>query len=416
MRNAFIQIHWLTSYSGVLLNRDDVGAPKTLLFGGKVRTRISSQCIKRHWREDDGHYALTDLAPKTVRSRRIFEQLVALPLIADGLDEKIVRAVADCLKYAILGTRRPEARLPKQKAKAKENTEDTAENPAPEPEASEPLGLNTDQMIVLGLPEVNYIKDLCGRIAAALSSPAGAPDAVEKALGREGRENLLALRNAGGLGAAMFGRMLTSDMLTRGDAAVHVAHAFTVHGEEQVTDYFSAIDDLTADSGEKGSGHIGNAELTSGLFYGYTVVDVAQLVSNLEGIPSRDWRTADLGLTRDVLVNLIHLIATVSPGAKRGSTAPYSYASLMTVEVGPRQPHAFNNAFLSPVLPGPDLLQSTYAALGEHVAQFDRVYGHDPRRLVGLGLSERFLGQMDASDLGSLNALARWASAQILEG
>lgn len=42
----FVQIHTLTSYPAVLLNRDDAGFAKRLPFGGVTRTRISSQCLK----------------------------------------------------------------------------------------------------------------------------------------------------------------------------------------------------------------------------------------------------------------------------------------------------------------------------------------------------------------------------------
>ena len=38
--------------------------------------------------------------------------------------------------------------------------------------------------------------------------------------------------------------MVTSDILARGDAAVHVAHAFTTHADPFETDYFSALDEL----------------------------------------------------------------------------------------------------------------------------------------------------------------------------
>ena len=46
----FLQIHSLHSYPAALLNRDDSGLAKRMPFGGAVRTRISSQCLKRHWR------------------------------------------------------------------------------------------------------------------------------------------------------------------------------------------------------------------------------------------------------------------------------------------------------------------------------------------------------------------------------
>ena len=68
--------------------------------------------------------------------------------------------------------------------------------------------------------------------------------------------------------------MVTSDPGANIDAAVHVAHAFTVHAEESESDYFSVVDDLQADDEDPGAAHIGDMELTAGLFYGYVVVDV----------------------------------------------------------------------------------------------------------------------------------------------
>ena len=61
---AFLQIHTLTSYPAALLNRDDVGFAKRLPFGGATRTRISSQCLKRHWRTFSGDGAI-DAIEKT---------------------------------------------------------------------------------------------------------------------------------------------------------------------------------------------------------------------------------------------------------------------------------------------------------------------------------------------------------------
>src|SRR5699024_5849155 len=95
------------------------------------------------------------------------------------------------------------------------------------------------------------------------------------------KKNLKGLALGAGLEAAIFGRMVTSDILSRTDAAIHVAHAFTTHAQNSESDYFAAIDELTLGTGELGGGHINSAELTSGLFYGYVVVDIPLLVSNL---------------------------------------------------------------------------------------------------------------------------------------
>ena len=71
--------------------------------------------------------------------------------------------------------------------------------------------------------------------------------------------------------------MVTSDPGANIEAAIHVAHAFTVHAEESESDYFSVVDDLQRDDEDAGAAHIGDMELTAGLFYGYVVVDVPGL-------------------------------------------------------------------------------------------------------------------------------------------
>ena len=47
--------------------------------------------------------------------------------------------------------------------------------------------------------------------------------------------------------------------------------------------------------------------------------------------------------------HLTHLIATVSPGAKLGSTAPYARARFMLIEAGSSQPYSLADAFRIPV-------------------------------------------------------------------
>ena len=70
----FLQIHSLTSFPGALLNRDDAGLAKRLSYGGVVRTRVSSQCLKRHWRTAADDWSLANTgADLSVRSRSVFE-------------------------------------------------------------------------------------------------------------------------------------------------------------------------------------------------------------------------------------------------------------------------------------------------------------------------------------------------------
>ncbi len=68
---TFIQLHLLTAYPAANLNRDDTGAPKTVVLGGATRLRVSSQSLKRAWRTS----ALFEQALAGhigIRSERIF--------------------------------------------------------------------------------------------------------------------------------------------------------------------------------------------------------------------------------------------------------------------------------------------------------------------------------------------------------
>jgi CRISPR system Cascade subunit CasC len=409
MAPRFLQIHTLTSYPASLLNRDDVGFAKRIPFGGKERTRISSQCLKRHWRTADDENALGRIragegaVPMAVRSRRTFEKYLRDPLVAEGVSAE----VAEALTRKVLETLLPEGKKHRA-AKGKEKASES------EPQRED---LRTDQVTVLGRPEMDYLLELARQAA---EGAAGAEAAVKAFSGfdkGELKRNLQALVRGAGLDAALFGRMTTGDVLARCDAAVHVAHAFTVHEGQPETDYFSAIDELQPRE-ETGSGHINTAELTTGLYYGYVVIDLPLLVSNLEACERGDWLAADRTLAAEVVRRLIHLIATVSPGAKLGATAPYAHASMVLIEAGSRQPRTLANAFLDSVAlrdGAPDhggFVGRSFDQLGRYLAGYDEMYGREgARRLAAIDPPELLLARVDGRL--DLPALARWAAETV---
>lgn len=396
MSSRFVQIHTLTNYPASLLNRDDAGFAKRMPFGGAVRTRISSQCLKRHWRVYDGENSLKSIdAPESIRSRVSFDRFIVQPLLKDGIDERIARVAAQKLADKVLGT---EAK--RDKADKKGSKKKSERGPAEDKEVA------TAQVTVIGKPELEY---LCQLARDAIKASTGTAEQVEKEIDKltnekKLKENLRALKPGSleaGLGAALFGRMVTGDILSRTDAAVHVAHAMTVHGQMAESDYFTAVDDLGREQGEQGSGHINASELTSGFFYGYVVVDVNGLVANLGD---------NRALAGDVVERLVYIISTVSPGAKRGSTAPYAYSHLVLVEGGSAQPRTLQNAFIEPVRTAGDLVHATYAVMQQHLADLDAMYGKNERRAhAGLATNGLF------EEKKTLVELAAWTKAQVLE-
>jgi CRISPR system Cascade subunit CasC len=396
MSARFLQIHTLTNYPASLLNRDDAGFAKRMPFGGAVRTRISSQCLKRHWRVYDGENSLQSIdAPASIRSRVSFDRFVVEPLVADGVDRQVANRATQKLVDKVFGGEAKRQKADK-KTKGKERSEESAEEP----------GGTTSQVTVLGRPELDY---LCQIVRDAIQAAGPEVVNVEKELdsrlqSKALRANLQALKPGSleaGLGAALFGRMVTGDILSRTDASVHVAHAMTVHGQMTESDYFTAIDDLIREEGEQGSGHINAAELTSGLFYGYVVIDVQGLVSNLGG--------NDL-LAGEVAQRLVHIIATVSPGAKRGSTAPYAYSHLVMVEAGNAQPRTLQNAFIEPVPTSGNVVRKSYQVMEHHLHELDAMYGKSEQRAhAGLGTDGLFENKQ------TLPELAAWVKARVTQ-
>ncbi len=391
----FLQIHTLHSYPAALLNRDDSGLAKRMPFGDAVRTRISSQCLKRHWRVADDEFALRNIDGFTgaVRSRNVVDREVMQPLRDAGeSSDEVLTAVGDAFNGSIYGS---------------SGTTESGRQP-----------------LLLGLPEVEYLRKQAAAICDAHpDDPKAASAAAEllfKPLRRnEQRENFRAFqeqtRLPGGLIGALFGRMVTSDPGANIDAAIHVAHAFTVHQEESESDYFSVVDDLQREDEDPGAAHIGDMELTAGLFYGYVVVDVPGLVSNLTGCDAEEWTSADMTLAGQVVEHLVQLIATVSPGAKLGSTAPYARADLVLIEAGSRQPRSLANAFREPVKAQ---TKAAVAKLAEYLSEDDECYGTRERRRV---MAKRSVLVDDTCDKLQaewlcLDDLAAWVAQTVRNG
>jgi CRISPR system Cascade subunit CasC len=376
----FLQIHWLASYPATLLNRDEAGLAKRMPFGGETRSRISSQCLKRHWRlageasietADRHRWSLQRVGvPTGSRSKEVVERAI-LPAASAGISpsEALLAAVRAELLKGLYG----------------EKAEDSKKR----------------QALFFGEPEIEYLAGKARQAMELVDAKAAAAYLAE--FFKSERKNLQALTHGAGLESALFGRMVTSDRAANRDAAVHVAHALSVHAMERELDFMTVVDDLKSEAGDDaGSAGMFDMELSSGVYYGYTVVDVSLLISNLAG---------DAEAAGKVIEHLVHLIADVSPGAKKGSTAPYSYAEFMLVEAGDRQPRTLANAFRKALpLRGADIGERAVKALDGHIQRLDQAYGSAEAR--------RQLSVVDADIEGiervSLDALASFAAAQAM--
>lgn len=409
----FLMLHLLTQYPASLINRDDTGLAKGLPMGGERRTRISSQCQKKHWRDqmDETEQKLAEL-PKSINSRETFEKLIAQKLIAEGrYPEKVIREVGAALMGVVLGES-PKAK--KEKAK-----KDAADKEAgKEKEVDNGPSLLTSQIVAIGVPEIDYLVELVRVICSKVGdqNPADTAAAYFKTEGKNLRANLNSLKLGCGLRSAMMGRMVTSDVLSRKDAAIHVAHALTVHGGQPEADYFSALDGLASTEDKAVSGHLNATELSTGLYYIHATIDVGLLISNVTGIPlDRVWdKPVDRDVAAEVAAAMVRLTATVSPGAKKGSTAPYSYASLVLAELGDDQPRQLSEAFLQPVSLKGNVKTNAYNALANYVSGLDEMYGTTFTR--AMSVIDATPDLLKIAPRTNLKALQDWVKLSIVQG
>jgi CRISPR system Cascade subunit CasC len=323
---TFLQMHLLTTYPASNLNRDDTGRPKTVVFGGKPRLRISSQSLKRAWRTSSVFAdRLGDHVGK--RTQRLGEEVLTW-LTGRGVEKEKAIEISRTIA-GVFG------KLVDEKEKDK---------------------------------HPSYIKQLAFVSAEERARAMALADRA--ANGEDISESLKELLGKTDTAAdiAMFGRMLADAPAYNREAAVQVSHAMTTHKVTVEDDYYVAVDDLKRPAdvdGDVGTSFIGVQEFGAGVFYLYACVDTGLLVSNLGG---------EKGLARDAVKALIESAATVSPRGKQSSFASRARASYVLLERGSQQPRTLAAAFIKSVSDD-DILTASIGRLSNFRSNLDSAYG-----------------------------------------
>ena len=320
----FLQLHLLTAYGPSNLNRDDTGRPKSAVFGGALRLRVSSQSLKRAWRESDvfrtnlgGH-----LAHRTQRLGKIVHDHLLNGKMEDDKAMEVARQIA-----GVFG-----------KICKEDDTEPTF------------------------IEQLAFVSPEEQTAALALADRALAGETIKP----QATELLRTTDTAADI--AMFGRMLADDPKFSREAAVQVAHAITTHRAIAEDDYYTAVDDLKSrdESEDAGAGFIGVQEFGAGVFYLYICVDRDLLLRNLD----------DTRAVRDAsLAALTEAAATVAPRGKQASFASRAYAFYALCEKGRGQPRSLAAAFLNPVSGNDNYGNLSIKALEDLRDRFDNAYG-----------------------------------------
>ncbi|MBM3359244.1 MAG: type I-E CRISPR-associated protein Cas7/Cse4/CasC [Betaproteobacteria bacterium] len=187
---------------------------------------------------------------------------------------------------------------------------------------------------------------------------------------------MLLVKESTAVDIALFGRMLAAVPAFNFDAAVQVAHAFTVHKASADSDYFTAVDDLNPREEDVGAAHVNETGFGAGVYYLYICVNREQLDQNLgvDAAQDNEAKTAVVALRNRVLNALLNAITKVSPTGKQNSFASRAYASYLLAEKGDKQPRSLALAFVKPVN-GTDQLDQAIRALTTKRDNLDKVYG-----------------------------------------
>lgn len=382
-----VQFHMLQNYQPSNLNRDDTNSPKDAVFGGVLRGRVSSQCLKRSIRK-----SLT-FKEEFEKDGLIGERTKLLPkLLREKLEEM---KTEDATITAILA-RLPDIIRGKTKGERGEESEEQGEETEGEAEVTTADELAQlvflDKKTELGLFAERLLKAYraigAGKWAKAKLSE------INKYLGEIMPRSV---------DIAMFGRMTTGQVFRDVQAAVQVAHALSTNALKQEFDYYTAIDDLKPQS-EPGAGMIGDIEFNSCTYYKYLNVHWEELVRNLGG---------DKEIARRAVPALLDAAAMAHPSGKQNSFGAFNLPDFVLVEVSPRNlPVSYANAFLTPARGYTDqsLMANSVKQLSEYVARLSKAYNLAPNRAY---LAVDGLAFLDLQAQPSLADLKRWLEPQL---
>ncbi|MBI5033527.1 MAG: type I-E CRISPR-associated protein Cas7/Cse4/CasC [Chloroflexi bacterium] len=349
----FVEFHLLQSFVPSNLNRDDNGYPKSGVFGGARRARISSQCIKRAIRTSDVFKSEIPTGDGGTRTRRMME-LFQPRLNKAGKKEAEIEVVVKAFTTAYAGLDDKNKDLSSVLVYLSREDIDAMTNAM----------LENWQAILESVPEKDgkrqYSKDAFKKekhpihvaikaLEAQTAQRSSAPD------------------------IALFGRMLADNPKFALDAACVVANATSTHAvQEMEVDYFTAMDDELP-KGEQGAGQINLTGFNSACYYRYASIDREQLKLNLRGQGLTD---ADKDVLRGTVSGFMRGLTEVVPSGMKnrfGQHNPPDFALAVVRTSGPGWSLA--NAFESPVNVETGLMPRSVSKLDKYWNDLTRAYG-----------------------------------------
>ena len=330
--STYIDIHIIQNLPPSCVNRDDSGSPKSAVYGGVRRLRVSSQSWKRAARLYFND--LLDADDVGVRTKRVVEVLAST--IAKDAPELAENAAA--LAEGVFKVAKIKLSPPRGK---KDGPQESG------------------YLLFLSTSQIARLADLA--IASARSGETLDAKAVKKIFKEEHAVDI-----------ALFGRMVADDTDLNVDAACQVAHAISTHAAENEYDFFTAVDDEKNRSEEEdaGAGMMGTVEFSSATMYRYATVNLDMLVENL----------GDGGAALRALEVFIKGFCLSMPTGKQNTFANRTLPETIVISIRDDQPISLVGAFEKPVpeASGRGYVDRSVGELARYAETIEKNYGLRP--------------------------------------
>lgn len=285
-KRFYLDIHAIQTLPPSNVNRDDTGSPKTAVYGGVRRARVSSQSWKSAMRKYFIEESTFDLG---IRSLNVVQY------VADRITAKDASVSgADAIKMS----------------EGLFNSADIKTTKEHQTKALFFLGKNQAEQLadaaLRGETDNNVIKQI--------------------------------FRDNPAVDIALFGRMVADDPSLNEDASAQVAHAISTHEVRTEFDFFTAVDDLGAED-NAGAAMLDTVEYNSSTLYRYANIAVHELARQL-GNKEQAIKAASL---------FIRAFANSMPTGKANTFANQTLPQFLMINIRADRPVNLVTAFEDPV-------------------------------------------------------------------
>ena len=280
----FLDIHVIQTLPPSNINRDDTGSPKTAVYGGVRRARVSSQSWKKAMRDyfkENGN-----LSNVGVRSLDV----------VNFLAEKI------------------------RELKPELSMEDAVNK-----------SVKTFNAAGISTTKDNRVKALffMGKEQADNLAKEAVKDNLDKKVLQEILNSNIAID------IALFGRMVADDASLNEDASAQIAHAISTHGVQSEFDFYTALDDLSKED-QSGAGMLGTIEYNSSTLYRYGNVALHEFYRQLD---------KNKGQTIEAIKLFVEAFLNSLPTGKINSFANQTVPASVVISLRKDRPVSFVSAF-----------------------------------------------------------------------